>query len=173
MPYLRVKCPEPHHLLWTCREGPFSLVRIPLSYSLTHSPLHPHFAYSVDMCCVSTHVQSLLEPGEVVLKAQRLMAPGQVKGTDLTQERPTFRPDFPILLFEVSSFPGPCSGCPRSQRPSRHPLICTLPAWPPLHRAACSLPVCSKSPDWMEHGGPSRAKGLVLWRKAGPAENAS
>ena len=126
LPYLRVKCPEPHHLLWACREGPFSLVRIPLSYSLTHSPLHPHFAYSVDMCCVSTHVQSLLEPGEAVLKAQRLMAPGQLKGTDLTQERPTFRPDCPI--------PGLAQAVPRSQRPPRHPLIA-----PFLHGRKSSL----------------------------------
>ena len=111
-----------------------------LTYPLTPSPPLRLFSRYV----LGVHTRP--EPsgaGEVVLKAQtKARGSGQVKATDLTQERPAFRADFPILLCEGSSFPRPCSGCPRSQRPPHRPLVYTLPAHP-SSQCSCSLPGCS------------------------------
>ena len=124
-----------------------------LTYPLTPSP--PLRLFSRYVLSVHTHPEpsGAWRSGVEGTKAR---GSSQVKETDLTQERPTFRADFPILLFEGSSFPRPCSGCPRSQLPPHHPLVHTLPAYP---SSQCSLL-------------PSRLllKARIGWSMVAPAE---
>lgn len=110
-----------------------------LTYPLTPSPPLRLFSRYV----LSVHTRP--EPSGAWrsgVEGTKARGSGQVKATDLTQERPAFRADFPILLCEGSSFPRPCSGCPRSQRPPHRPLVYTLPAHP-SSQCSCSLPGCS------------------------------